>query len=123
MTDLLTYVLAVVLWLALVWAASCIYLTIRYDDDGKKYVVYRFDIEDDVTYTAIEAIGRIRFPTAYLILNAMPEIRTASCDKGDKHSVVIVRTSDKTALAVAFAGPLKNALSRKVRHRTINEKH
>ena len=115
--DPLTYVLAVVLWLALAWVAACIYLTIRYDDDGRKYVVYRFDIEDDGTYTAVEAVGRVRFPTAYLILNAMPEIRTASsCDKNDKRSVVVVRTSDKTALAVDFAGPLKSALSRKKRH-------
>ena len=118
--DLLTYVLAVVLGLALVWVTACIYLTIRYSDDGRKYLVYLFNVEDDKTYTAVKVIGRVRFPTAYLILNAMPEIRTASCKKGDKHRVVVMRISDKKALAVAFVGTLHRALSRNY---MINDSH
>lgn len=119
--DLLLYVLTVVLWLAFAWVAACIYLTIRYNDDGKKYVVYKYHTEDDEFYTCVRKIGRVRFPTAYLIVNAMSKFELASsCDKDDERQVVIVPISDRDALLVSFDGPLKNALSRKY---NFNDQH
>lgn len=112
MEELLTYVLTVVLGLALVWVAACIYLTIRYQDDGTPYTVYLLRAEDEETYTIVRAIERVRFPTVYLILDAMSEITTASGDR-DGEQTVLMRISDKEAIAVAFAGTLERALSRK----------
>lgn len=112
MTELLTYVLTVVLGLALVWVAACIYLTIRHQDDGTPYTVYLLRTEDEETYSIVRAIGRVRFPTVYLILDAMSEITTASGDR-DGAQTVLLRISNKEALAVSFEGTLERALSRK----------
>lgn len=117
MMDLLLYVLTVVLWLAFAWVTACIYLTIRYNDDGKKYVVYKYHTEDGEFYTCVRKIGSVRFPTAYLIVSAMLTmskfILASPCDENDERQVVIAPISNKDALLVGFEGPLKNALSKK----------
>ena len=113
MMDLLLYVLTVVLWLAFAWVTACIYLTIRYSDDGKKYVVYKSHTEDGEFYTCARKIGRVRFPTAYLIVSAMSKFKLASSCDEDERQVIVVPFSDKDVLLVCFEGPLKNALSRK----------
>ena len=113
------------LWMAFAWVAACIYLTIRYDDDGKKYVVYKYHTEDGESYTCVRKIGRVRFPTAYLIVSAMAKFKLAfSCGENDeKRQAVIVSISDKDALLFGFEGPLKNALSRKYVIQNFNDQH
>lgn len=122
--DLLLYVLTVALWLASAWVAACIYLTIRYNDDGTKYVVYKYHTEDGEYYTYARKIGRVRFPTAYLIVSAMAKFKLASsCGENNERQAVIVPISDKDALLVGFEGPLKNALSRKYVIQNFNDQH
>lgn len=120
--DLLIYVLMVGLGLVSVWLTACIYLTIRYNDDGKKYVVYKYRTEDGEFYTYIREIGSVRFPTAYLIVSAISIILLASsCDENDERRFVIVPTlDDKEVLMIGFEGPLKRSISRKC---VIHELH
>ena len=113
--DLLMYVLTTMLWLAFAWVTACIYLTIRYKDDGKKYEVcmYRSNIEDK-TYAPVKVIWCVHFPTAYLIISTMPRLRlTSPLNKETEYETIMVRISNKRALGVPLAGPLKQALSRK----------
>ena len=115
MLDLLLYVLTVMLWLAFAWVTACIYLTIRYKDDGKKYEVClcRRYIEDN-TYDTIKVIWCVHFPTAYLIISARPYLRLVSPLTGEiEYETVMIRISNKYAIGIPLAGPLKDALSRK----------
>lgn len=111
--DLLMYVLTTMLWLAFAWVAACICVTIQYGDDGKKYEVCLYSVETEA-YEPVKVIGCVHFQTAYLILNTMPELRLCSpLDKEAEYETIIVRISNKRALGVPLAGPLKQALSRK----------
>lgn len=111
--DLLMYVLTTMLWLAFAWVTACIYVTIRYGGDGKKYEVGLYRVETE-TYESVKVIGCVRFQTAYLILNAMPRLRLISpLNKKAEYKTIMVRISNKRALGVPLAGPLKDALSRK----------
>jgi len=115
MMDLLMYVLTTMLWLAFAWVTACIYLTIRYKDDGKKYEVcmYRSNIEDK-TYDPIKVIWCVHFPTAYLIIGARPYLRlTSPLTDEIEYDTVMLRISNKYALGIPLAGPLKDALSKK----------
>ena len=113
MMDLLMYVLTTMLWLAFAWVAACIYVTIQYEDDGKKYEVGLYRIEAEA-YEPVRVIGCVRFQTAYLILGTMPKLRlTSPLDKKAEYETIMVRISNKRALGVPLAGPLKQALSRK----------
>lgn len=113
--DLLLYVLTVVLWLAFTWVTACIYLTIRYKDDGKKYevCVYRINIEDKA-YDPTKVIWYVHFPTAYLIIGARPYLRLVSPLTGEiEYETVMMRISHKYALGIPLTGLLKDALSRR----------
>ena len=111
--DLLMYVLTTMLWLAFAWVTACVYVTIQYGDDEKKYEVGLYRIETEA-YEPVKAIGCIRFQTAYLILNTMPMLRLASpLDKKAEYETIMVRISNKRALGVPLTGQLKQALSRK----------
>lgn len=110
--DLLLYVLTVALWLAFAWVTACIYLTVRYNDDGKKYVIYRCNVEGSNVYGPLQEVRRVRFPTAYLIIDAT-QTTLSTCMWTDEQQLVVVRTSNEKALVVACEGPLKHALSRK----------
>lgn len=111
--DLLMYVLTTMLWLAFAWVTACVYVTIQYEDDGEKYEVELYRVEDEV-YKPVRVIGCVRFQTAYLILNTMPRLRlTSSLNAEDEYETIMVRISNKRALGVPLAGPLKQALSRK----------
>ena len=113
--DLLLYVLTVLLWLAFAWVTACIYLTIRYKDDGKRYAVsiYRHNMEDK-SYDPVKTIWYAHFPTAYLIIGARPYLRLTSPLTGEiEYETIIMRISNKYALGIPLAGTLKDALSRR----------
>ena len=113
MMDLLMYVLTTMLWLAFAWVAACIYVTIRYGDDGKKYEVALYCVETEA-YRPMKVVWCIRLQTAYLIISTMPRLRlTSPLNKEAEYETIMVRISNKRALGVPLAGPLKQALSRK----------